>query len=133
AGLVIGKLSSYLDRGFVFDLVPTPNNDAGEPPASIVGGGGGGGGKDEKKKKGGVKSKGVLSDSSKEVSVLIDKDRVSQMLFGGIKVVGIYVWTSDTAFKNSTMELCQTANVFIEEFDALGFIVMMHLGYVAAG
>ncbi|KAL9272338.1 odr-4-like protein [Drosera capensis] len=114
-GLVIGKLSSYLDRGFVFDLVPTPNNDAGEPPASIIGGGGGGGGKDEKKKKGGVRSKGVVSDLGKEVSVLIDKDwvaeharQVSQMLVGGIKVVGIYVWTSDTAFKNSTMELCQT-------------------------
>ncbi|KAL6012727.1 hypothetical protein ACLOJK_003216, partial [Asimina triloba] len=34
-GLVIGKLSSALDRGFVFDLVPTPPNDAGEPARSI--------------------------------------------------------------------------------------------------
>ena len=29
------------------------------------------------------------------------------MLVGGIKVVGIYVWVSETAFKNSTLILCQ--------------------------
>lgn len=29
------------------------------------------------------------------------------MLLGGMKVVGIYVWASDGAFKNSTMALCQ--------------------------
>lgn len=34
-------------------------------------------------------------------------NQVSRMLLGGMKVVGIYVWASDTAFKNSTMILCQ--------------------------
>lgn len=29
------------------------------------------------------------------------------MLVGGIKVVGVYVWVSDNAFKNSTIMLCQ--------------------------
>ncbi|KAF5739803.1 protein odr-4 isoform X2 [Tripterygium wilfordii] len=36
-GLVIGKLNSPLDRGFVFDLVPTPPNDASEPACSLTG------------------------------------------------------------------------------------------------
>lgn len=35
-GLVIGKLNRKLDRGFIFDLVPTPPNDAGDPPCSII-------------------------------------------------------------------------------------------------
>jgi hypothetical protein len=35
-GLVIGKLSSKLDRGFIFDLVPTPPNDAGESACSLL-------------------------------------------------------------------------------------------------
>ncbi|GAV77449.1 hypothetical protein CFOL_v3_20920 [Cephalotus follicularis] len=29
------------------------------------------------------------------------------MLVGGIKVIGVYVWVSDSCFKNSTMMLCQ--------------------------
>lgn len=29
------------------------------------------------------------------------------MLLGGVKVVGLYVWPSDSAFKNSTMIFCQ--------------------------
>lgn len=29
------------------------------------------------------------------------------MLLGGMKVVGIYIWASDSAFKNSTFTLCQ--------------------------
>lgn len=29
------------------------------------------------------------------------------MLLGGMKVVGIYVWASDSAFKNSTIMLSQ--------------------------
>ena len=66
-GLVIGKLSSALDKGFVFDLVPTPLNDAGESPCSLVGGA-----KDDKKK--GSKSK-ATADSS---SLFIDKDWVAE-------------------------------------------------------
>ncbi|XVF39693.1 hypothetical protein PTKIN_Ptkin01aG0053300 [Pterospermum kingtungense] len=105
-GLVIGKLSSTLDRGFVFDLVPTPQNDAGEPACSILEPA-----KDNRKK--GSKPKSQTSDSSS--SLVIDKDwvaeharQVSRMMVGGIKVVGIYVWASEAAFKNSTMVLCQT-------------------------
>lgn len=68
-GLVIGKLSSALDRGFVYNLVPTPPNDAGEPACSLVGAA-----KDDKKK--GSKSKSQsTSDSS---SLAIDKDWVAE-------------------------------------------------------
>ncbi|KAL0737729.1 hypothetical protein Bca4012_013939 [Brassica carinata] len=102
-GLVIGKLSSVLDRGFVFDLIPTPSNDAGEPACSVLET------RDDKRKP--SKSKAQSSESS---SLSIDSDwvaeharQVSRMLLGGVKVVGIYVWASESAFKNSTMILCQ--------------------------
>uniref|UniRef100_A0A7C9B2I6 Protein odr-4 homolog n=1 Tax=Opuntia streptacantha TaxID=393608 RepID=A0A7C9B2I6_OPUST len=105
-GLVIGKLSSKLDRGFIFDLVPTPPNDAGEPPCSIIEPV-----KEDNKKKGSSKPKSTADSSS----LFIDKDwvaeharQVARMLVGGIKVVGIYVWVGETAFKNSTLILCQT-------------------------
>ncbi|KAK9930110.1 hypothetical protein M0R45_027166 [Rubus argutus] len=104
-GLVIGKLSSTLDRGFVFDLLPTPPNDAGAPPCSLIEPT-----KDDKRK--GPKPKSQPSDSQ---SLSIDKDwvaeharQVSRMLVGGMKVVGIYIWISDSAFKNSNIVLCQT-------------------------
>ncbi|XP_062165360.1 uncharacterized protein LOC133871913 isoform X2 [Alnus glutinosa] len=110
-GLVIGKLSSPLDRGFIYDLVPTPANDAGEPACSLVETV-----KDDKKK--GPKSKSQAADSS---SLLIDHDwiaeharQVARMLVGGIKVVGIYIWVSDSAFKNSTITLCQTVKAVAE-------------------
>lgn len=110
-GLVIGKLSSALDRGFVFDLLPTPQNDAGQPACSLMEAG-----KDEKKK--GVKSKSQAADSS---SLVIDHDwvaeharQVSRMLVGGMNVVGVYVWASEVAFKNSTMELCQAIKAVAE-------------------
>lgn len=103
-GLAIGKISSSSDRGLVFDLVPTPPNDAGEPACSLVESV-----RDDKKK--GSKSKSQ-SDSS---SLFIDKDwvaeharQVSRMLLGGIKVLGIYIWISESSFKNSTIILCQT-------------------------
>ncbi|XWS14872.1 hypothetical protein CRYUN_Cryun35bG0046100 [Craigia yunnanensis] len=86
-GLVIGKLSSTLDRGFVFDLVPTPQNDAGEPACSVLEPA-----KDNRKK--GSKPKSQTSDSSS--SLVIDKDWSLNML------------ASEAAFKNSTMVICQT-------------------------
>ncbi|CAI9293729.1 unnamed protein product [Lactuca saligna] len=107
-GLAIGKISTSLDRGFVFDLVPTPLNDAGEVASWIIES------KDDNnnKKKGGSKSK-TQSDSSSFLS--IDKDwvaeharQVSRMLVGGMKVVGIYIWMNESLFKNSTLVLCQT-------------------------
>lgn len=65
---MIGKLSSTLDRGFVFDLVPTPLNDAGEPACSLLEPS-----KDDKKKP--SKSKSQTLDSS---SLAIDKDWVAE-------------------------------------------------------
>ncbi|XP_038897792.1 protein odr-4 homolog [Benincasa hispida] len=110
-GLAIGRLSSPLDRGFVFDLIPTPPNDAGEAACSILGAI-----KDDKKK--GSKGKSPAVDSS---SLVIDKDwvaeharQVRRMLPGGVKVVGIYVWASEMAVKNSTLMLCQTVKAVAE-------------------
>ncbi|KAK9983129.1 hypothetical protein SO802_032654 [Lithocarpus litseifolius] len=107
-GLVVGKLSSPLDRGFVFDLIPTPPNDAREPACSLVETTA----KDDKKK--GPKSKSQASADSSS-SLFIDNDwvaeharQVARMLVGGMKVIGIYIWVSDTVFKNSTITLCQT-------------------------
>lgn len=70
-GLVIGKLSSKLDRGFVYDLVPTPPNDAGEPPCSVIDGGG----ESNKNKK---KSSSKAKSQSESSYLLIDKDWVSE-------------------------------------------------------
>lgn len=102
-GLLIGKFSSALGRAFIFDLVPTPLNDSGEPASALT--------EPEKKKGPKPKSKSEPADSS---SLFIDKDwvaeharQVSRMLVGGMKVVGLYVWVSDAAFKNSTIMLCQ--------------------------
>ncbi|RAL40607.1 unnamed protein product [Cuscuta campestris] len=103
-GLVIGKLSSSLDRGFIFDLIPTPLNDAGEPACSVIDGA-----KDDRKK--GSKGK-TQADSS---TLFVDRDwvaeharQVRRMLLGGVKVVGIYIWASESSFKNSTITICQT-------------------------
>ncbi|CAK7347308.1 unnamed protein product [Dovyalis caffra] len=105
-GLVIGKLSSKLDRGFIFDLVPTPPNDAGESACSLLETT-----KDDNKKKGSKSKSQPALDSS---TLAIDSDwvaehsrQVSRMLVGGMKVIGVYVWVSDNAFKNSTITLCQ--------------------------
>ncbi|KAF8411316.1 hypothetical protein HHK36_003863 [Tetracentron sinense] len=103
-GLVIGRLSSTLDRGFVFDLVPTPPNDAGEPASSLSESG-----RDDKKKASKGKS---LPDSS---PLVIDRDwvsehalQVSRMLLGGMNVVGVYVWASESSFKASNIIIWQT-------------------------
>ncbi|KAK6938047.1 ODR-4-like, partial [Dillenia turbinata] len=120
-GLVIGKLSSALDRGFIFDLIPTPQNDNGEPACSLVDVV-----KDDKNK--GSKSKSSSSSSSSSFLLRCSLIRngspnmlvrvnligipnllgVSRMLFGGMYVVGIYIWVNDNSFKNSTLVLCQT-------------------------
>ena len=64
---MVGKLNSSIDRGFVFDLLPTPPNDAGEPACSLSEAP-----KDDKKKKG-PKTKSLHDSSS---SLLIDQDWV---------------------------------------------------------
>lgn len=72
-GLVIGKLSSKLDRGFVFNLVQTPRNDAGDPACSLIDNNN----QTNKNKKGGSSSKlKQSSDSSPLLS--IDADWVSE-------------------------------------------------------
>lgn len=38
------------------------------------------------------------------------------MMVGGVKVVGIYVWASEVAFKNSTMVLCQVFHFIFASF-----------------
>ncbi|OMO64091.1 hypothetical protein CCACVL1_22054, partial [Corchorus capsularis] len=70
-GLVIGKLSSTFDRsrGFVFDLVPTPLNDAGQPACFVLEPA-----KSDREK--GSKPKSHTSDSSS--SLVIDKDWVAE-------------------------------------------------------
>lgn len=47
--------------------------------------------------------------------MIIDVESVSQvarMLVGGMKVVGIYLWVSNDAFKNSTIILSQVVYFF---------------------
>lgn len=74
-GLVIGKLSSKLDRGFVFDLVQTPRNDAGDPASSVI---------DNNytsntnKKKGSSSSKLKQNSDSSSPFLSIDTDWVSE-------------------------------------------------------
>ncbi|CAA2997334.1 odr-4 homolog isoform X1 [Olea europaea subsp. europaea] len=106
-GLVIGKLSSNLDKGFVYDLVPTPSNDNGEPPCSLIDGVGVG----NSKKKGSSRTKSQPESST----LFVDNEwvseharQVSRMLLGGMKVVGIYIWVNESSFKNSAITLCQT-------------------------
>lgn len=67
---MIGKLSSSLDRGFVFSLIPTPPNDEGRPACSLVEPV-----KDDKRK-GGKQSKSQGSSDSS--SLVIDKDWVAE-------------------------------------------------------
>ncbi|GER30022.1 oxidoreductase [Striga asiatica] len=122
-GLVLGKLNPKLDRGFVYDLVPTPPNDGGEPPCSVIDGPGE---SSNIKKKNTSKSKSQLessalwidqewvSEHARQVLSMIPFGisatflLVSRMLLGGVKVVGIYIWVNEGLFKNSTITLCQT-------------------------
>ncbi|GMN40202.1 hypothetical protein TIFTF001_009426 [Ficus carica] len=111
-------------------LCPFTVNDAGEPACSVVEPS-----KDDKKK--GSKSKSQAPDSS---SLFIDKDwvaeharQVSRMLLGGMKVVGIYVWVGDSAFKNSIIMLGQTVKAIADaapllEID-LDERILIHISY----
>ncbi|KAM7266249.1 hypothetical protein ACFE04_004146 [Oxalis oulophora] len=132
-GLVIGKLSSSLDKGFVYDLLPTPLNDDGQLACSLI---------DAKSKKASKsnKSSSLMQDFS---SLFIDNDwvaeharQVARMLVGGVNVIGIYIWVSDSAFKNSTMLLSQVlqtvkgvaeaAPIFNREHDER---LLIHISY----
>ncbi|KAF2323890.1 hypothetical protein GH714_003723 [Hevea brasiliensis] len=133
--MLLCKLSSSLGRGFVYDLVPTPPNDAGEPACSLIETTTTATFKDDKKK--GSKPKSQPADSS---TLAIDRDwvadarQVSRMLLGGVNVVGIYVWISDASFKNSTITLCQmtvegvaeAAPILETDYDKR---LLMHISY----
>lgn len=68
---MIGKLSAKLDRGFVYDLVPTPPNDAGEPPCLIIDDAG----ENNKNKK---KNSSKAKSQSESPALFIDKEWVSE-------------------------------------------------------
>ncbi|KAL1819919.1 hypothetical protein ACET3Z_014788 [Daucus carota] len=128
-GLVIGKLSSKLDRGFVFDLVQTPRNDAGEPACSLV---------DINNNQKNKNKKGGSSSSPPLLSIDADwvsehARQVSRMLLGGMKVVGIYIWANESSFKNSTLVLCQTVKGAAEaaQVKAAGLdeSLLVHISY----
>ncbi|KAM7473415.1 hypothetical protein LguiB_020658 [Lonicera macranthoides] len=50
------------------------------------------------------------SDNALERSWL----KVSRMLLGGMKVVGIYMWVNESSFKNSTMISCQLVGIDLQ-------------------
>ncbi|XP_042494427.1 protein odr-4 homolog [Macadamia integrifolia] len=127
-GLVIGKLNGGLDRGFVFDLIPTPPNDAGEQACRLPESG-----RDDKK---GSKKKSQAESSP----LVIDVDwvaeharQVSKMLLGGMNVVGLYVWASENSFKASNLVLYQTVKAVAEAapfYDSrLDERILIHISY----
>ncbi|XP_064953807.1 uncharacterized protein LOC135606675 isoform X2 [Musa acuminata AAA Group] len=98
-GLVIGQLNRSSDRGFVYDLIPTPPTDGGGPACSLKSEAAG---KDDKKKG----SKSGKPSAELPASLVVDNDwvaeharQVSRMLLGGMNVVGIYLWASEATFK----------------------------------
>ncbi|XP_020577652.1 protein odr-4 homolog [Phalaenopsis equestris] len=111
-GIIIGKLSLHLERGFVYDLIPTPPTDGGGPACSLKFDTGGWDGR----KKG---SKGGKASAEAIPSLLIDGEwvaeharQVSRMLLGGMSVIGIYVWSSEASFKaTSASALSQAVRV----------------------
>ena len=70
-GIIIGKLNLNSDRGFVYDLIPTPLTDNGTPACSLKSETAG----REEKKKG---SKGGKSSNEPPPSLSIDGDWVAE-------------------------------------------------------
>lgn len=106
-GLLIGKLEVSSSRDSVFALVPTPAKD-GEEAAKITGG------QKESSASGKKSNAKAKSTGDNNSSLVIDTDwiaehsrQVSRMLVGGMDVVGIFVFASETAMKNSTAVLWQ--------------------------
>ncbi|KAG0447825.1 hypothetical protein HPP92_028142 [Vanilla planifolia] len=107
-GIIVGKLSTNSEKGFVYSVIPTPSTDAGNPACSLKAEAEGRG----DRKKG---AKGGKSLAEANPSLLIDGEwvaeharQVSRMLLGGMSVVGIYVWSSEAAFKaTSTLVFSQ--------------------------
>ncbi|KAH0448196.1 hypothetical protein IEQ34_021996 [Dendrobium chrysotoxum] len=108
-GILVGKLSSHLERGFVYDLIPTPPTDGGSPACSLKSESGG----REDRKRG---TKGGKASAEAISSLLIDGEwvaeharQVSRMLLGGMSVIGIYVWSSEASFKATSASLLAQA------------------------
>lgn len=70
-GIIIGKLNTNSDRGFVYDLIPTPLTDSGSPACSLKSEPA----SREEKKKG---SKGGKPSNDPPTSLLIDGDWVAE-------------------------------------------------------
>ncbi|KAK9134192.1 hypothetical protein Syun_013522 [Stephania yunnanensis] len=108
-GLVIGKISPALDRAFVFDLITAPPNDAAQPPCSLLETPA----KDDKRRGSKPRSQSQIDSSSLDIDcdwVAEHARQVSRMLLGGMNVVGIFIWASESAFKNSSLKIWQTVN-----------------------
>ncbi|KAK8967384.1 hypothetical protein KSP40_PGU003083 [Platanthera guangdongensis] len=98
-GIIVGQLNPHSERGFVYDLIPTPPTDGGASPCSL---------KSEGEDKGDRKkgSKGGKPSAGATPSILIDGEwvvehsrQVSRMLLGGMSVIGVYLWSSEGSFK----------------------------------
>ncbi|RZR94708.1 hypothetical protein BHM03_00023454 [Ensete ventricosum] len=70
-GLVIGQLNRSSDRGFVYDLIPTPPTDGGGPACSLKSEAAG---KDDKKKG----SKSGKPSAELPASLVVDNDWVAE-------------------------------------------------------
>ncbi|KAK1268739.1 Fatty acid amide hydrolase [Acorus gramineus] len=88
-GLIVGKLSPSLDRGFIYDLIPTPPTESGRLACSLTEIF-----REDRKK--GPPSKGGKPSQAEIASLSIDGDwvaeharQVSRMLLGGVNVVGV--------------------------------------------
>lgn len=58
------------------------------------------------------------------------------MLLGGMKVVGIYIWVSESLFKNSTITLCQVSSYFSLAFISIEIrespiVLMFYMSFVS--
>lgn len=101
-GLLVGRLGVGSARDLVFALIPTPQND-GEDPAVVASSS-----TETRGGRKGGKGKPVVDSSSIQVDVEWVSEharQVSRMLVGGMYVVGIYVFGTEGAFKNSQLVL----------------------------
>lgn len=107
-GLLIGKSEVSPSRDSVFALVPTPRRDGGGEAAKITGATSG---QKESSGKKNAKPKPTVDNSSVDIDtdwVAEHSRQVSRMLVGGMDVVGIFVYASESALKNSISVLWQT-------------------------
>lgn len=135
-GLAIGKLGgSKANRDYLFALIPTPQNEGLEPAALVSENAEPKPGRSDKKKSSKGKS---VADSS---SLMIDVEwvgeharQVSRMLVGGLHVIGIYVWASENAVRNSTLILWQVVKAVAKAAPVYANVeederILVHISY----